>query len=242
MKNLKIKPMFFLLTFLPAISYAGPPFITDDPEPVDYGHWEFYLASSQTFTRDGTDATLPHIEINYGIVPEVQLHIILPMEFIHENGGSRYGFSFTELGVKYRLLDETETVPQIGIFPLVELPIGTGSEISPDRPINAFFPVWVQKSWGSLTTYGGGGCWVNQGEKNQILMGWELQNDFSKKLTLGGEIYYLAAGAADTHPDTFFNLGGFINLNETGHILFSFGHTLYGAAVLTGYLAYQLTI
>ena len=24
---------------------AGPPYITDDPEPVEYQHWEFYVAS-----------------------------------------------------------------------------------------------------------------------------------------------------------------------------------------------------
>jgi hypothetical protein len=23
-------------------AFAGPPFITDDPEPVDLGHWEVY--------------------------------------------------------------------------------------------------------------------------------------------------------------------------------------------------------
>jgi hypothetical protein len=24
---------------------AGPPYLADDPEPVEYRHWEFYLAS-----------------------------------------------------------------------------------------------------------------------------------------------------------------------------------------------------
>ncbi len=24
---------------------SGPPFVTDDPQPVDYQHWEFYIAS-----------------------------------------------------------------------------------------------------------------------------------------------------------------------------------------------------
>jgi hypothetical protein len=26
-------------------AHGGPPFVTDDPEPVDYQHWEFYVAS-----------------------------------------------------------------------------------------------------------------------------------------------------------------------------------------------------
>jgi hypothetical protein len=30
---------------LPPRVLAGPPFVTDDPVPVDYQHWEVYLAS-----------------------------------------------------------------------------------------------------------------------------------------------------------------------------------------------------
>jgi hypothetical protein len=26
-------------------AWAGPPYVTDDPEPVEYRHWEVYLAS-----------------------------------------------------------------------------------------------------------------------------------------------------------------------------------------------------
>ena len=26
----------------PATAWAGPPFLTDDPEPTDTGHWEIY--------------------------------------------------------------------------------------------------------------------------------------------------------------------------------------------------------
>jgi len=35
------------------VAVAGPPFVTDDPEPVDYRHWEFYIASMHTETADG---------------------------------------------------------------------------------------------------------------------------------------------------------------------------------------------
>jgi hypothetical protein len=32
-----------LLLALPARWLAGPPYVTDDPEPVDYKHWELYI-------------------------------------------------------------------------------------------------------------------------------------------------------------------------------------------------------
>jgi len=45
---------------------------TDDPEPVEYEHWEFYVASQGSFSRDESMMTAPHVEINnYGILPNV---------------------------------------------------------------------------------------------------------------------------------------------------------------------------
>lgn len=92
--------------------FAGPPFRTDDPQPVDYRHWEFYAASSQQFGRFETAATSPHVEVNYGVVPEVQLHIVVPFEYIHTDEGNNYGLSDLEIGVKYRLVDESESFPR----------------------------------------------------------------------------------------------------------------------------------
>ena len=34
---------------------AGPPFITDDPEPVDYGHWEVYGFSAGAHGQGDTN-------------------------------------------------------------------------------------------------------------------------------------------------------------------------------------------
>jgi hypothetical protein len=38
---------------------AGPPFRTDDPEPVEYRHWEAYVASQGSFDRDETSLRHP---------------------------------------------------------------------------------------------------------------------------------------------------------------------------------------
>ena len=78
---------------------AGPPYNTDDPEPVEYRHWEFYLASQTVHDRDGWTGTAPHFEVNYGVVPNVQLHVIAPLAYsVPDDGRSAYGFGDTELG------------------------------------------------------------------------------------------------------------------------------------------------
>jgi hypothetical protein len=57
--------VMLLVLRVPVKVFAGPPYITDDPEPVEYQHWEVYLASISLSSR------IP------GVVPDVQLHTIL---------------------------------------------------------------------------------------------------------------------------------------------------------------------
>ena len=182
-------PAFTLLLFLwlPQSATAGPPFKTDDPQPVDFRHWEFYLASEQEFARHSTTATLPHFEVNFGAFQNVQLHVVAPLGFVRTGDGRAYGYSDTELGVKYRFLQESDDLPQIGVFPLVELPTGNASRQLGSGSMEAYIPVWIQKSWGKFTTYGGGGFWYNPGtgNRNWIFAGWEAQYDFSSVVTVG---------------------------------------------------------
>ena len=46
MKATRGIPVFCALALLGVAGAArgGPPFVTDDPEPVDYQHWEFYTS------------------------------------------------------------------------------------------------------------------------------------------------------------------------------------------------------
>lgn len=62
-------------------AWAGPPFLTDDPQTVDFQHWELYVASVDFKTTGGWVGDGPHVEINYGVVPNVQLHLIAPVAY-----------------------------------------------------------------------------------------------------------------------------------------------------------------
>ncbi|MBP9017547.1 MAG: hypothetical protein KBG17_07405 [Paludibacteraceae bacterium] len=111
-KNTKIKICFTSLFLLFSLfSYAGPPFNTDDPAPVDYKHWEFYVASINTLQSHNRSGTSPHFEMNYGVVPNMQLHLLLPLNYSYTKGeGVTFGYSNTEVGIKYRFLQETSIV------------------------------------------------------------------------------------------------------------------------------------
>jgi hypothetical protein len=118
----------FALPFVPFSALAGPPFRTDDPEPVEYKHWEIYLASQYVDETGGVSATAPHFEVNYGIWPNFQLHFIFPLEYVKPAGQpSHYGYGDTELGLKWRFYENEAAKFMIGTFPLLEMPTGDES-------------------------------------------------------------------------------------------------------------------
>ena len=226
---------------------AGPPFLTDDPEPVNYQYHEFYIASQMQRTADGTSITLPHIEFNDGVLPDVQLHLLAPLQLWHPEIGARhYGYGDTELGIKYRFVQESDNIPMIGIFPLVELPTGNINQGLGNGKVQYFLPVWLQKKWGAWQSYGGGGYWVNKApdQKNHWFWGWQLQKDISEQWTLGGELFYTSAQAPSQGDSVGFNLGGNYNFSEKDHLLFSAGYGLKNVSENNrgiAYLAYQRT-
>src|SRR5271154_4964292 len=97
--------IFAMISFAPTTSFAAPPYITDDPEPTDYRHWEVYLASQFAEQPDNWTSTAPHLELDYGALPNVQLELIAPMVlYAPTQGPSSYGYGDTQLGIKFRFL------------------------------------------------------------------------------------------------------------------------------------------
>ncbi len=226
------------------LAKAGPPFNTDDPEPVEFHHWEYYIASINTFRQDVSTGTSPHVEINYGIVPNVQVHLILPVNYNYSSvQGFNLGYSDTEFGIKYRFVNETDNMPQIGTFPIIEFPTIRNNQFG-NGMVQLFIPVWVQKSWGKLTTYGGAGYWINPGvnNRNWLFTGWEVQYDFTTVVTLGGELYYHTQDAVDSRSSLAFNVGGSINASKKFHFIFSAGHSIMNESYTTLYLGLLWTI
>jgi len=223
---------------------AGPPFSTDDPQPVDFKHWEYYISTMNTFRTELSSGTSPHFEINYGLVPNIQVHLIMPVNYDYSRQqGFKAGYANTEIGIKYRFVKETDIMPQIGTFPIVEIPTIGNNELS-NGYAQLFIPLWAQKSWGKLTTYGGGGYWINPGTntKNWIFAGWEVQYDFSASLTLGGELYFHTPDTVGSHQVSGFNLGGSYNASNLFHIIFSVGHSIIQEKFTTTYFGLLWTI
>jgi hypothetical protein len=176
------------LLLLSSAASAGPPYITDAPEPTDYQHWELYVFSQGTHAMGETSAVAPpSCDCNYGIVPNVQLHIQPGMAFAHANGTPLHlGPGDTEFGVKYRFIeqDKTSWIPSVALSPLLEAPTGDAARGLGTGRTHAFVPLWIQKDFGDWTTFGGGGYWINPGpgNKNHWFVGWVLAGSFMRSV------------------------------------------------------------
>ncbi len=230
---------------LPAVALAAPPYTTDDPEPVEYRHWEVYLALQSFWTKGrGADGVLPQVEVNFGAVRDLQLHAIVPMAWTRPDGGTlQYGPGDIELGAKFRLVHEGDWTPQIGTFPLLELPVGSEVRGLGVGHVQALVPIWLQKSSGRWQTYGGVGYWIGNpgpGSHGSWYVGWQAQYQLLKWAAVGAEVYHGMAGQEGAPSDTRFNVGLVADLSDLQHILFSAGHSLTRASA-QAYVAYQLT-
>ena len=112
---------------MPENAHAGPPFRTDDPVPVELGHYEFYSFSTGTHLKGDTSGELPGFELTYGLIPNGQLQIGAGTAFAApSNGGTVFGYGDTEVSFKYRFIQEDKDGlrPQVAIFPAVQIPTG----------------------------------------------------------------------------------------------------------------------
>jgi hypothetical protein len=242
---------FSLIAFLCVpTGYAGPPFQTDDPEPVDYRHFEMYAFElSDGTTAGGTTLSAPAYEVNYGVVPNVQLHLILPLNTAFApDGPNQHGVGDTEFGIKLRFVKESKNFPQIGIFPFFEFPSGNADKGLGVGKTWYRVPLWLQKSWGpddrQWTSYGGGGYTIVPQEDavNFPFAGWLVQRQLSKKVTLGAELFGHGPQTPDTtRSSTLLDLGGIYEFKDGFDLLFCAGKSIYGQPETYTYLSLYWT-
>ncbi|MFZ0248199.1 hypothetical protein [Candidatus Binatus sp.] len=233
----------FRLSF-PVIAFAAPPYITDDPEPVEYRHWEVYLASLFTKQSDAWTSTAPHLEVDYGPLPNVQLELIAPLTFYApSHGGTSYGYGDTQIGIKYRFVQESDWIPQVATYPQMLVPTGSHARNLGSGHLQTFLPIWLQKSMGKWIAYGGGGYWINPGAHNRDwwFSGLVIQRQVLPNLTPGIEIFHGTTQEVSGPSESGINLGLIWDLSDTQHIVLSAGPAIGGPNQLQGYFAYELT-
>ncbi len=218
-----------VLGLAPGLAAAGPPFLTDDPQPTDPGHWEIYNFVQSTVGY-GALAGEAGLDLNYGPAKDLQLTAVLPVGFYNDAGvsfsGLRTGTGMVELAVKSKFMHQSEDSwwPDVSVFPRLLIP--TEHNFGYSRT-NFFLPIWAEKDVGPWSVFGGGGYQLNPGPgaRNFWQGGMAVARTMSKRLQLGAEVYGQTSDTVVGDGYTAVDLGATYKLVEHWSLLASAGPT-----------------
>ena len=224
------------------LAQAGPPFVTDDPEPPAPGGWEINVPFILERTPGKTEMDAPLFDFNYGL-PNVQLKLELPVRIAHEdNDGTEAGPGDLLLGVKWRFFNNEQSQLQFGIYPQLLLPTGDHARGLGDGGSAFVFPLLAQRNWGKWTVYGNVGYWRQTAAetRNYVYAGAVLEREMSDRLVLGAELFGNSPKERGGRSELAFNVGGTWKLNEHLNLLFAGGRDIVGDTTAMGYIGLQL--
>lgn len=230
---------FLICAATPAL--AGPPYITDDPDPTEYGHYEVYLFTNGSTARDGFGGA-SGIDFNYGALPDLQLTAAIPLTYDAPKGGKTVaGIGNIELAAKYRFLHQEDIGWDVAFFPRVFLP-STSHRVGDDHA-SVLLPIWVGRDWDDWSTFGGGGCVINRGGASQdyCVAGWALTRQILPDLQIGMEVVHATPDTKGDRASTGIGGGIRYDINENYHLLAYAGPGLQNAAE-TGRANWYLSI
>ncbi|MDR3791960.1 MAG: transporter [Terracidiphilus sp.] len=249
--------LLLLVLAVPRLYAQGPPFQTDDPVPVDFGHYEFYVFGSMDGTPVALGSVSPAFEFNWGALPRLQIHAILPWgasaplnSKIYDPAGQgpdAFGLTDMEIGAKVALIKESKFVPQIGTFTMIELPTGDDTRGLGVGKAWYKLPLWLQKNSGKWLFDGGAGYALNsqEGFRNFAYTGWLVKRQFSNRLELGAEIFSHGSegeAAAQTRRSTMADIGMYYHFKNPDHqLLAAYGHAIAGQTENYAYLGLYWT-
>ena len=209
---------------LPAV--AGPPYLTDDAEPTDLGHWEVYNFVIATHTPGETDGETG-MDLNFGAAPNLQLTAVIPLAF---QDWDRAGAGSMEFAAKYKFLHQADGgwTPDLAVFPRLFTP--ASSDRFGSTRFSLLLPIWAQKDWGKWSVFGGGGYTINPGPDQRDFWqgGVGVSRTIGDNWSLGGEVFWQGAASIGAHDFTAVNVGASYKLSDRWTLMGSLGPALDG--------------
>lgn len=215
-----------LLIATPA--WAGPPYVTDDPQPTDDGHWEIYNFAEGAHTP-GVTSGQGGLDLNYGAAKDVQLTLVLPVAYVDDRT-LEIGGGDIEAAAKFKLLHQDGFGIDLAVFPRLFIPT-SGGQFGSAR-VNLLLPVWAEKDFGKWQVFGGGGYQINPGpgQRNFWTGGLVIARDVTERLNLGAELYAQSPDGTDARPFVGLNIGEAWRLTRHWSLLAAGGPGLVNAS------------
>jgi len=192
-----------------------------------------------------TDSIGPGFEFNWGAIPRVQIHAILPLGSINPSnnpaylpggaGPSAFGLTDMELGAKIAFIKESKYFPQVGTFTMFEIPTGSYDKGLGVGKVYYKLPLWFQKNIGRWLLDGGAGETIvpQTDYRNFPYGGFLVKYAFGERLELGAEVFsHGGEGIAtpQSQASTMIDVGGYYHFKHHPgeQFLFAYGHSVAG--------------
>ena len=226
------------MLFVPSLASAGPPFLTDDPEPTETGHWEIFGPLIEVEGKGDEYGGAVAAEFNYGAAPDLQITVELPLGYSHDAGGTQWGAGDVAVSAKYRFNRDEDAGLSIAAFPGITLPTASNGQGS--GKVTALLPIWAQKDIGPWSLFGGGGYAINPGvgNRNYWTGGIGLSRQMNSKLLLGIEADWQGADTVGGNGSTSLGLGAIYQLKAPFRLLASGGPTFEDGGAAAGFHAF----
>ena len=193
--------MLLVAVLVQSSARAGPPFVTNDPDPPEVGQWEVNLPWTLKRAQDGDlSGELVTFDPNYGYDRFTQLSIELPIPY------SGY----------------------FGINPQLTLPTGEDERGLGTGRITLQLPLLYQRQWGDRLFYGDLRYKWRAGEEGKSFwfLGFAMEQQVSAGLTFGAEVFGTTPQAAEGEYNVSFSVGGRYTLLPGQVLMVSAGRSL----------------
>src|SRR5436190_18470609 len=150
-KSFHLFSLFFFGAFtLPNVSKSkeitfstADEFILDTPVTTPYERVSLDFHSAFTQTKKGSTTNSPSLMATVGLYPDVQLFAVVPATLsTPKKGPTHYGYGDVRLGLKYRFIHETETLPSVAFYPKFTFPSGDSRKGLGNGTWIGKFPLW----------------------------------------------------------------------------------------------------
>ena len=243
------------------VTYANE-FLITDPAPEEYQKIEVDVLEASLRSHQYTSLNLPSMQISYGIVPDLDLELILNYSFYTPNNigsSSANGIGDTTITSTYCFMHESKYLPQISFVPTYLIPTGDyNAGLGNGKPTLAL-PIFAQKTWGAWEIVTNIGYMHNTAPLtlNYFYGGIRLVYGINKDVNLGIELYRQGAtsntitvaplinNAAKTSyvlalgKYTVLNVGGDYAITKHMTLQASAGTNIDGADVFVTYLGFN---
>ena len=175
---------------------GGPPMLTDDPGIVELHKWEINTSILSSITNN-LELSIPFVDANYGIAPNLQLKVEAPYLVAINNKHLSGALGQVVAGVKFRFLDEEKNFISVGTYPQITLNGDKGF----------LLPLLLEKTFGKFLIGEDIGYFFGSNNYNNMQLGSLLGYQITPKFQAMAEYFIQKNNGKARGSDGLINFG-----------------------------------